>query len=49
MSASGSSITYGYDPWGAPMSTDGTVASTLGTANPLRYRDDTETGLYYQY
>ena len=32
------------------MSTDGTMASTLGAANPLRYRGyvyDTETGLYY--
>ena len=30
----------------------GTMAATLGTANPLRYRGyvyDTETGLYYQY
>jgi hypothetical protein len=25
MSKSGSSIAYGYDPWGAPMSTDGTI------------------------
>ena len=43
-------VSYTYDPWGAPMSTDGTMASTLGTANPLRYRGyvyDTETGLYY--
>ena len=30
----------------------GSMAATLGAANPLRYRGyvyDTETGLYYQY
>ena len=45
-------VSYTYDPWGAPMSTDGTMAATLGAANPLRYRGyvyDSETGLYYQY
>ena len=45
-------MSYAYDPWGAPMSIDGTMASTLGAANPLRYRwyvYDSETGLYYQY
>ena len=51
VNASGTQVvSYTYDPWGAPMSTDGTMASTLGTANPLRYRGyvyDTETGLYY--
>lgn len=34
------------------MSADGTMSTTLGAANPLRYRGyvyDTETGLYYQY
>ena len=31
-------VSYTYDPWGAPMSTDGTMAATLGAANPLRYR-----------
>ena len=43
-------VSYIYDPWGAPVSTKGTLASTLGTANPLRYRAyiyDTETKLYY--
>lgn len=43
-------VSYTYDPWGAPMATDGTMASTLGAANPLCYRGyvyDTETGLYY--
>lgn len=32
------------------MNASGTMASTLGAANPLRYRGyvyDTETGLYY--
>ena len=43
-------VTYTYDAWGNPLSTTGTMASTLGSANPLRYRGyvyDTETGLYY--
>ena len=43
-------VTYTYDAWGNPLSTSGTMASTLGSANPLRYRGyvyDTETGLYY--
>ena len=51
VNASGTQVvSYTYDPWGAPMSTGGTMASTLGAANPLRYRGyvyDTETGLYY--
>ena len=51
VNASGTQVvSYTYDPWGAPMSTDGTMASTLGAANPLRYRGyvyDTETGFYY--
>ena len=39
VNASGTQVvSYTYDPWGAPMSTDGTMASTLGAANPLRYR-----------
>ena len=43
-------VTYTYDAWGNPLSTTGTLAATLGAANPLRYRGyvyDTETGLYY--
>ena len=37
VNASGTQVvSYTYDPWGAPLSTDGTMASTLGTANPLR-------------
>ena len=43
-------VSYTYDAWGNPLTTTGTMASTLGSANPLRYRGyvyDTETGLYY--
>ena len=43
-------VRYSYDAWGKILSTTGTMASTLGTYNPLRYRGyvyDTETGLYY--
>ena len=51
VNASGTQVvSYTYDPWDAPMSVSGTMAATLGAANPLRYRGyvyDTETGLYY--
>ncbi len=43
-------VSYSYDAWGNPLSTSGTMADTLGTHNPLRYRGyvyDAETGLYY--
>ena len=43
-------VTYTYDAWGNHLSTTGSMASTLGTINPLRYRGyvyDQETGLYY--
>ena len=43
-------VEYIYDAWGRLISTTGTLATTLGTNNPLRYRGyvyDTETGLYY--
>ena len=43
-------VTYTYDAWGNPLTTTGSLATTLGAANPLRYRGyvyDTETGLYY--
>ena len=43
-------VTYIYDAWGNIHSTTGSMASTLGTYNPLRYRGyvyDQETGLYY--
>jgi len=36
--------------WGKLLSTTGTLATTLGSINPLRYRGyyyDTETGFYY--
>jgi RHS repeat-associated protein len=43
-------LEYKYDAWGKLLSTTGTLANTLGVANPYRYRGyryDTETGLYY--
>jgi RHS repeat-associated protein len=43
-------VTYTYDAWGKPLSVTGTMASTIGQLNPLRYRGyvlDTETGFYY--
>ena len=43
-------VGYTYDAWGRVLSTTGSLASTLGTYNPLRYRGyvyDHETGLYY--
>ncbi len=52
-------VQYSYDAWGNPTSFDelgnpipctGTLANTLGEANPYRYRGyrvDRETGLYY--
>ena len=43
-------VTYTYDAWGNPLATTGSLATTLGAQNPLRYRGyvyDTETGLYY--
>ena len=43
-------VTYTYDAWGNVLSTSGSLASTLGLYNPLRYRGyvyDQETQLYY--
>ena len=43
-------VQYTYDAWGKILTTTGSMASTLGVHNPLRYRGyvyDTETGLYY--
>ncbi len=43
-------VQYAYDAWGKPISTTGSMASTLGEINPFRYRGyvyDQETGLYY--
>ena len=31
-------VTYSYDAWGNPLSTTGTLVTTLGQINPLRYR-----------
>lgn len=41
---------YTYDAWGNVESVTGTLADTVGTINPIRYRGyyyDNETGLYY--
>lgn len=43
-------VGYTYDAWGKLLTTTGSMASTLGLYNPLRYRGyvyDRETGLYY--
>ena len=43
-------VGYTYDAWGRVLSTTGSMSSTLGTYNPLRYRGyvyDSETQLYY--
>ncbi len=43
-------VHYVYDAWGRLLSKTGTLATTLGTLNPFRYRGyvyDEETGLYY--
>jgi len=41
---------YTYDAWGNILSMTGSLASTIGNINPIRYRSyyyDTETGFYY--
>ena len=43
-------VEYGYDVWGNPISKTGSLAATIGTLNPFRYRGyvyDEEIGLYY--
>ncbi|MBQ6060180.1 MAG: RHS repeat-associated core domain-containing protein, partial [Clostridia bacterium] len=43
-------VRYVYDAWGRVLATTGTLASTVGTIQPFRYRGyiyDTETGMYY--
>ena len=43
-------VSYVYDAWGRPISKTGSMAATLGTVQPFRYRSyvlDEETGLYY--
>ena len=51
LNASGTAVVqYTYDAWGKILTTTGSMASTLGVHNPLRYRGyvyDTETTLYY--
>ena len=42
--------TYTYDAWGNVLSVAGTLAETVGTVNPMRYKSyylDPETGWYY--
>ena len=49
-SSGGVVVEYGYDAWGKPMYTSGSMSATLGADNPFRYRAyyyDDETGLYY--
>ncbi len=48
--AAESVVSYEYDAWGKVYSVTGSLADTLGTINPIRYRSyyyDTETGFYY--
>ncbi|MDL2206933.1 RHS repeat-associated core domain-containing protein [Eubacteriales bacterium OttesenSCG-928-N13] len=43
-------VEYAYDAWGRPISTTGSMATTLGKLNPFRYRHyqhDEETAYYY--
>ena len=43
-------VEYTYDAWGKVLSVTGSMADTVGTINPMRYRDyylDSETGYYY--
>jgi len=43
-------VKYIYDAWGKLLSTTGSLAATLGTIQPFRYRGyvyDVETGLYH--
>ena len=51
LDGSGNSVVqYSYSAWGYPLGTTGSLAATLGTVNPLRYRGyvfDADIGLYY--
>jgi len=43
-------VEYTYDAWGKVLSVTGSMADTVGTINPMRYREyylDSETGYYY--
>ena len=45
-------VKYYYDAWGYNFATEGSLASTVGAVNPIRYRSyyyDSGTGLYYLY
>ena len=42
-------VKYKYDAWSKPLSKTGTLAATLGTLQPFRYRHyafDEETGMH---
>ena len=51
LNASGAEVvSYAYDAWGKVLSVSGSLSSTVGAANPFRYRGyyfDVETGWYY--
>ncbi|NLU24614.1 MAG: RHS repeat-associated core domain-containing protein, partial [Clostridiales bacterium] len=51
VNASGTQVVaYTYDAWGKVLTKTGSMAATLGSASPFRYRGyvyDEETGLYY--
>ena len=51
LNSSGTIVTeYTYDAWGKVLTTTGSLASTVGSYNPFRYRSyyyDVETGFYY--
>ena len=43
-------VSYEYDAWGKNLSVSGSLAGTVGQANPFRYRSyyyDNESGFYY--
>ena len=43
-------VSYTYDPWGKVLSVTGTLGTTIGEKNPIRYRGyyyDSETEFYY--
>ena len=51
LNSSGTKVaSYSYDSWGNVLSITGSLSSTIGTTNPIRYRGyyiDNETGYYY--
>ena len=43
-------VKYTYDAWGKKISTTGSLASTIGSLNPFRYKGyyyDQESEMYY--